>query len=150
MPPLAEFRRESYFCLARPSQNKQIGHHKSHDSGKQIHTLLSRPIRSTYRSAIETMSTPVAEKLAVKKSLLIKVIIRHCTTLSQRILLLAFRYSGVHPNKSSNVITSLSLVYTGRSKRPCLMMLPQERAANISRATFRIPERRGITFSVLR
>ena len=57
MPPFAEFRRESYFCLARPNQQGQIGHHKNHHSGKPIHTLLSRPIRSTYRSVNQTTKT---------------------------------------------------------------------------------------------
>ena len=54
MPLFAEIRRESYFCLARPSQKVQIGHHKSHHSGKPIHTLFSRPIHKKYRSANQT------------------------------------------------------------------------------------------------
>ena len=31
--------------MVRPSQKIQIEHHKSHHSGKPIHTLLSRPIK---------------------------------------------------------------------------------------------------------
>ena len=42
------------FCLARPSQKVQIGHHKSHHSGKPIYTLFSRPIHKKYRSANQT------------------------------------------------------------------------------------------------
>ena len=68
MPLFAEFRRESYFCLARPSQKVQIGHHKSHHSGKPIFTLLSRPIRSTYRSANQTSSLLIGTKEVDLKS----------------------------------------------------------------------------------
>ena len=45
---MPQFGQESYFCLARPRQKVKTGHYKSHHRGKPIHTLLSRPIKSTY------------------------------------------------------------------------------------------------------
>ena len=64
MPQFAEFLRESYFCLTRPSQKVQIGNH----SGKPIHTLLSRPIISTYRSANQTtLHVAISQKSSLKR-----------------------------------------------------------------------------------